>query len=48
MSSEGDRRIEGIEEVVEWLKGGGVMVVVMYDGDGEGKREKEVLVEYWR
>ncbi|WP_420359553.1 class I SAM-dependent methyltransferase [Bacillus altitudinis] len=27
--SEGDRRIEGMKEVMDWVKGGGVMVVVI-------------------
>ncbi|MBQ4815125.1 class I SAM-dependent methyltransferase [Bacillus pumilus] len=38
--------IEAIEQLLDWLKPGGLIVLVIYHGHPEGKREKEVLLDY--
>ncbi|WP_456266561.1 MULTISPECIES: class I SAM-dependent methyltransferase [unclassified Bacillus (in: firmicutes)] len=40
--------IEAIKQLLEWLKPGGLIVLVIYHGHPEGKREKEVLLDYCR
>lgn len=40
--------IEAIKQLLDWLKPGGLIVLVIYHGHPEGKKEKEFLLDYCR
>ncbi|AKC67084.1 16S rRNA (cytosine(1402)-N(4))-methyltransferase [Bacillus altitudinis] len=38
--------IEAINQLMDWLKPGGLIVLVIYHGHPEGKKEKDILLDY--
>lgn len=38
--------IEAIKQLMDWLKPGGLIVLVIYHGHPEGKKEKDILLDY--
>jgi 16S rRNA C1402 N4-methylase RsmH len=46
ITTKGDSTIQAIEQLMELLRPGGIIVLVIYHGHEEGKLEKELLMSY--
>ncbi|WP_226569155.1 tRNA (mnm(5)s(2)U34)-methyltransferase [Bacillus stratosphericus] len=48
VTTQADTTIEAIKQLIDLLKPGGLIVLVIYHGHPEGKKEKEVLLDFCR